>query len=179
MMGRQPQPELAYAGFWLRVVAQFIDGIVFLIVLLPIMLVIGFAKIIGMFTGSLAGMVVRTSMSILLISVVLPMVLSFAYYTFMESSPLQATLGKLAIGIKVTDLDGNRVGIGQAFSGLFCLHGPADIVRILGLFTVLPAMSALTTLTGLYTLISCISAGFTEQKQGIHDSLSGCLVVKK
>lgn len=53
-------------------------------------------------------------------------VLHWLYYTLLESSKKQATIGKFTLGLKVTDLRGKRIGFLQAnlryFSKLFsCL----------------------------------------------------------
>ncbi|PRY12675.1 RDD family protein [Pontibacter ummariensis] len=36
------------------------------------------------------------------------------YFTFLESSPKQATIGKFTLGLKVTDLRGKRISFAQA-----------------------------------------------------------------
>ena len=43
------------------------------------------------------------------------------YYALMESSERQATLGKRAVGIKVTDLEGNQISFGRA-TGRLAAH---------------------------------------------------------
>ena len=72
----------------------------------------------------------------------------------MESSAKQATLGKLALAIKVTDLNGNRISFGRASGRYF-----AKII------------------SGLIFCIGYIIAGFTEKKQALHDMIANCLVV--
>jgi uncharacterized RDD family membrane protein YckC len=74
----------------------------------------------------------------------------------MESSARQATLGKMALGIVVTDLDGNRIGFGRATGRYFA-----------------------KILSALILLIGFIMAAFTQKKQGLHDIIAGTLVVKK
>jgi uncharacterized RDD family membrane protein YckC len=74
----------------------------------------------------------------------------------MESSKYQSTLGKAVLGIKVTDLKGNRISFGRASGRFF-----AKII------------SSLTLGVG-YIMIA-----FTEKKQGLHDMIAECLVVKK
>ena len=78
------------------------------------------------------------------------------YFAFMESSARQATLGKQALGIIVTDLNGNRIYFGKATA------------RYFGKF-----------ISGLILGIGYIMAGFTEKKQALHDMMARCLVVKK
>lgn len=74
----------------------------------------------------------------------------------MENSATQGTLGKLALGIKVTDLNGRRIGFGRATG------------RHFGKF--------ISTLT---LLIGYIMVAFTQKKQGLHDMMAGCLVVNR
>jgi len=74
----------------------------------------------------------------------------------MESSPSQGAFGKMALGIKGTDLEENRVSFGKATGRYF-----GKII------------SALLLLIGL------VMVAFTEKKQGLHDMMAGCLVVNK
>lgn len=82
-------------------------------------------------------------------------ILGWLYYTLLESSKKQATLGKSIIGIKVTDLNGNRISLGRANARYW-----SKIISALILFT------------------GFIMAGFTQKKQGLHDIIAGTLVVK-
>lgn len=82
--------------------------------------------------------------------------ISWVYSALMESSARQATLGKAALGIAVTDLDGRRISFGKGMA------------RGLGKIA-----SALLLFAGL------IMAGTTARKQGLHDIMTGCLVVVK
>jgi uncharacterized RDD family membrane protein YckC len=74
----------------------------------------------------------------------------------MESSSKQATLGKMALGIIVTDLEGQRISFGKATGRHF-----SKIV------------------SGIILYIGFIMVAFTEKKQGLHDMMAGCLVVVK
>jgi len=74
----------------------------------------------------------------------------------MESSVWQATLGKKTLGLRVTDLQGNRISFGRA-SGRF-------FGRII---------------SGLTLFIGYIMAGFTEKKQALHDIIASCLVIRQ
>ncbi len=78
------------------------------------------------------------------------------YFALMESSPKQATLGKMALRLIVTDLNGERVTFGRA-SG-----------RYWGMI-----LSAFTLGIGFFM------CGWTQKRQCLHDILSGCLVLKK
>ena len=78
------------------------------------------------------------------------------YFALMESSSKQATLGKMALGIIVTDLNGNRLSFGRATGRYF-----GKII------------------SGAILMIGYIMAGFTEKKQALHDIIAGCLVVNR
>jgi uncharacterized RDD family membrane protein YckC len=75
------------------------------------------------------------------------------YFAVFESSSWQATPGKKIIGVKVTDLQGERITLGKA------------ILRNVGRI----ASSVL--------YIGYIIIGFTQKKQGLHDMIAGTLVV--
>lgn len=123
-----------YAGFWLRFCAAFIDGI--LVAIVAAIIEAG-AHSEGM------GFLVRV-------------VGGWLYFALMESSQNQATLGKMALGLKVTDMNGNRLSFGHATGRHF-----GKYISILTLF------------------IGYILAGVTEKKQALHDMMAGTLVVRK
>jgi len=83
-------------------------------------------------------------------------VVGWLYFAMMESSSTQGTLGKMALGIKVTDLNGGQIGFGKATGRYF-----GKII------------------SALILLIGYIMVAFTEKKQGLHDMMAGCLVVNK
>jgi len=80
----------------------------------------------------------------------------WCYYAGLESSPLQATIGKLAVGLYVTDNKGERISFGRATARHFSKI-ISNIILLLG-----------------YCL-----AGWTSKKQALHDIISGCLVLKR
>src|ERR1051325_4539797 len=101
--------RLEYAGFWIRFVAIFIDGIV----LWVINWVISFA----LFQGGGLNFDYNDPFSIFATAgtyLAVTFVIRGLYFTVMESSDRQATLGKMAVGIKVGDEKGQRIQIGTA-----------------------------------------------------------------
>ena len=151
----QPPEHLVYAGFWLRVVAYLIDFVLLNIV----SFIIGGA--IGLVVGFVVGLVDRDALPTVLALVktavmILVLILIWFYYAFMESSRLQATLGKLALGLRVTDGQGNRVGFGRATGRFF-----GKII------------------SGLILLVGYMMAGWTPRKQALHDMMADTLVVRK
>src|SRR6266536_729355 len=156
--GAMPYPAAAplggvrYGGFWIRVVAAIIDAIVVRVVAWPIGMMFG----LGGLAGTLGGFPHRGLGLHLLGGGIVAVVIIFGswlYEAFMLSSPYQATLGKMAFGMKVTDLSGNRISFGRATG------------RHFGKW-----------ISGMILCIGFIMVGLTERKQGLHDTLAGTLV---
>ncbi len=101
-----------YAGFWIRVVAAVIDFLLLFAALFPIRLLVGsVATVVGMS----AQMPVHETMLVRRwFRIVVGVLLAFAYRAIMESSIYQATLGKIAMRLKVTDLEGGRISFARA-----------------------------------------------------------------
>lgn len=161
------QQDVTYAGFWLRFAAYIID----MAVLSVVGMVLAVPTVISIVTIALGlkdlndpmeilkdGNLVRVGMllGIIILVSLISLVTSWLYYALMESSKMGGTLGKMAIGLKVTDLNGNRISFARATGRYF-----ARIV------------------TNLTMLIGYIMAGFTEKRQALHDILASCLVIKK
>ncbi len=153
-------PTVAYAGFWKRFFAYLIDklliGVVSGILAVPV-IAVGIAGSANPpdnpdDTSVLAALLVGMILLLALVS----LVLEWLYYAFMESSAKQATLGKMVLGIMVVDMEGGRVSFGRATGRYFG-----------------------KILSGLLLCIGFIMAGFSQQKQALHDLLSQCLVVNR
>jgi uncharacterized RDD family membrane protein YckC len=151
---------VAYAGFWLRVVAFIIDGL--LLYFVAMILFLPFAASTGMgMHGMMTGrppdaQAIFTMIHAAIRIALLRTILHWLYYSLLESSAWQGTLGKKALGLEVTDLDGNRISFGRATGRFF-----AKIIS--------------TIILG----IGYIMAGFTEKKQALHDIIAGTLVIRK
>ena len=152
--------RVEYAGFWLRFVALIIDIIALTIVTLPIRLAVfgmfGIRHAMGPAFGRRPEMLFATILPALFLLLSINFVINLLYFSLMESSAWQATLGKKALGLAVTDLEGRRISFGRAVGRWL-----AKII------------SSLTLLIGY------IMAGFTEKKQALHDMIAGTLVIKQ
>lgn len=157
---------IKYAGFWKRVVATLVDGLVILIVnlILLLILVYGFglssvflsspvseedayfATYTGRFLGYLAWYFVST-------------LFLWLYYAIMESSKCQGTLGKMLLGIYVADESGRRIGIGKASGRYF--------------------LKVLLSVSILNYIVGCIMVAVTPRKQAWHDMPVSCLILSK
>jgi uncharacterized RDD family membrane protein YckC len=158
-----PAVPSPYAGFWLRVVAYIIDEALLvlgvgILALLAVALV-GVDSLRLAFEG-LDKNEDRFPVELMLIFGILALagtLMWWLYHAWMESSSSQGTLGKLALGLIVTDLQGRRLTFARATGRFFA--------RII---------------TGMIPLgIGYILAGITEKKQALHDIIAGCLVLRK
>lgn len=133
-------------GFWLRFTAYFIDRIIVIVA--------------ALFAGSIVGAVMGTfgvkDQDVLFgLGAIAGIVVSWLYYALMESSPNQATLGKMVCGFIVTDLHGDRISFGKATGRYFCKFVSAMIL-----------------------FIGFLMCAWTERKQCLHDMMAGCLMFK-
>ena len=156
---------MIYAGFWPRFVAIVIDviilGVLQMFIITPIMVAIGFGAASGMSGMDMSdpdnvGGMMPVIMAMVGTYWLIAMALQILYFSFMESSKTQATIGKMALGLKVTDLNGAKLDFGKAFVRNLC--------RLISNFTF---------------FIGYIIAGFTEKKQALHDIIAGTLVIKR
>ncbi len=152
-----------YAGFWLRFVAYFIDsvvaGVAFLIILVFLFAFTGFGAMIRQIRddGDIGEIVALMGIALILAMIGIAIIGRWLYYALMESSSWQATLGKKALDLAVTDLEGRRITFGRASGRYFA-----------------------KLITNLIPLaIGYILAGFTARKQAVHDLIANCLVVRR
>ena len=133
-----PEPVAVplYAGFWRRAAASLLDYIVLIIPTTAIN--IAFQADSGM-----TGFILNT-------------VVCCLYYALLHSSAKQATLGKMAFGVKVTDRAGERIGVLRGVGRYFA-----------------------TFISAVILMIGFMMAGFTNKKQALHDMIAGTLVVNK
>ncbi len=141
-----------YAGFWRRFAACLIDAFLISVAFAVVAYIAG--AVLGLswweyrgadnigYHGSLGTFI--------------GIILAWLYDATMESSPYQATLGKMLLGIIVTDLQGDRVSFARATG------------RHFGKF-----------MSGMLLCVGYIIAGFTKKKQALHDMMANTLVVCK
>lgn len=154
-----------YAGFWKRFLAFVIDailiGCVRWIVIGPLLLSMGIgvaSEIQSLDADDPSSMVpiLGTILAMASISAVISGVIWVLYYAFMESSKFQASVGKLALGVIVTDMSGNKLDFQKAFVRNIC-----------------------KIISSTIFCIGYIMAAFTDKKQALHDMIASTLVVNK
>ena len=145
-----------YAGFWRRWAALILDSLLMNVVGFVVGLVFGMViASMGQAGGRGGDQISPAQGGLMVLMYVILIVVNLLYFVGMETSASQATLGKMALGIKVCDLQGRRITRGQAVGRYF-----GKIV------------------SGLILGIGYIMAAFTEKKQALHDMMAGTLVVK-
>lgn len=157
-------PRAQFGGFWLRFAAYLIDCVVILfgavVISIPLIFLTGLGALLSRIRieeGQLNDVGGFVIFGLFLLFGVVSLAVTWLYHALMESSEWQATVGKRAVGIIVTDTEGRRVSFARATGRHF-----AKIV------------SNLVPLE-----IAYIMAGFTEKKQALHDMLADCLVLRR
>lgn len=146
--------HVVYAGFRKRLAAHLIDSL--------IVGVIG--GVIGMMIGGIMGAAMGfggqtsggTMAAIQVVTQLVSLGLTATYYASFHSSRSMATLGKMAIGIKVVRSDGDQITLARGVGRYFA-----------------------TMISGLTLLIGYIMAAFTDKKRALHDMICDTLVVDK
>jgi uncharacterized RDD family membrane protein YckC len=163
----QPAPVVAYAGFWLRVVANLLDGFILGVPVGIAIIIIILSSGVGTFfhnfpnppdPGEAAGEAFGVALAIGIgIFIVLAIIGNWLYSACFESSAWQATPGKKVLNIAVTDLTGTRITFARASGRFFAKF----ITRLIPLG------------------IGFILAGITERKQALHDMIASTLILRR
>ena len=122
-----------YSGFFRRFIASIIDIFVIILFIVLIQFILGIMD--GLFFNIIIFLIV------------------WNYFAFQESSTRKGTVGKQAMNLIVTDLDGNRISFKQATK------------RFLGKFLAVAPFFA-----GFLLIL------FTKKKQALHDIIAKTLV---
>lgn len=156
-----PRVQVSYAGFWKRFAALLIDKVILgfgaVIILIPIIIMFGLGVAFNSDNMNMednAGFIIAFLGAYMML-ICFIVIMDWLYFALMESKK-GATLGKMVLNIKVTDMNGNPVSFGRA-SG-----------RYFG-----------KILSNLTLGIGYIIAGFSQQKQALHDILAKTLVVNR
>jgi uncharacterized RDD family membrane protein YckC len=154
--GNMPGP-FGYAGFWSRLCAKFLDGLITGVIgaifnALTAFLIFGTGNYFGV-SRSEAG----TTQLLLFQAITTPVgIIIGLIYAWFFISRYQATPGKMALGMKIVRADGSRLTTGRIIGRYF-----AEI------------------LSGLLTLgIGYIMAGFDEEKRSLHDRICDTRVIR-
>jgi uncharacterized RDD family membrane protein YckC len=159
--------QFLFAGFWLRLVAYLIDGLIVSVgifgLFIPIAALTGAAAHLNNLEniprngGQLDPAVIAALISVVITFAGVALLITWLYHAYFESSSWQATPGKRVLSLYVTDLSGQPISFlhatGRHFSKI---------------------------ITGLIPLgLGYIMAGFTERRQALHDMIAGTLVLRR
>jgi uncharacterized RDD family membrane protein YckC len=135
--------HVAYGGFWIRVVAYLIDVILLTIVYGVVARLLG----IDIFESDWKHYDPMANL--------LSLVIGWLYFALLESSERGATVGKMAMGLRVVTSDGQRLSFMNATGRYFA-----------------------KILSAIILCIGFIMVAFTDKKRGLHDIIAGTLVIK-
>lgn len=149
--------ELPYAGFFSRLIAFILDWLLvsfvfslFLVFIMPA----GFAAE-GPEFMRYDEEYIRNMTDAIGSWIYLFFLIWLVYNALMQANNWQATLGKRAVGIIVTDMEGERPGIGKAFL--------RELIKLISL---------------IVFIFILLLAAFTSRRQALHDMIAGTLVLK-
>ncbi len=155
--------RVEYGGFWLRLLAYIIDNVVIglgiVLVLVPLIFLTGLGALLSQIhpEEELGDAGLFLIIGLIFLAATVGLVVTWLYHALMESSEWQATVGKKAVGLVVTDMTGQRVSFARATGRHFG--------------------KVITNMVPM--LIGYIMAGFTERKQALHDMIAGCVVLRR
>ncbi|MDD5458235.1 MAG: RDD family protein [Phycisphaerae bacterium] len=150
VQSEDPQPEgetvefAGYAGFWKRVAATVIDSFI----LAPAAMALLYAFDIPLKTANFLDIPLKVQIAAFFVETI--------YNALLEFSPLQGSIGKIVLRIKVTDIYGDRIGLERAF-----IRNLSKIVSRIIFF------------------VGYLMIAFTPRKQGLHDMIANCAVINK
>lgn len=144
--------QYVHAGFWKRVFAHFLDGIiingcVILLACIVILITQGYHE------ESFNNMVLT---GILLSSLIVPLLINPIYQAIMESSKKSATLGKMILGITVIGAYGQKITFARALGRAYLKAG-----------------------VNFFFMFAHIAAAFETNKRSLHDLGSDTYVINK
>ena len=142
-----------YGGFWIRFVAQIIDGLIVGVVFYGIMIPLGMGVASTGVQADPSNLGVIFGAMALFALVAMGASLAYQIYFLTKHG---ATPGKLLLGLKVIRSDGGAITPGRAAGRLFA-HG----------------------LSGLILYIGYIMAGFDSEKRALHDHICDTRVIYK
>lgn len=147
--------EPRYGGFWIRLVAYFIDGILNNIIGIIIGIILGI--LVGIAAGSANAEMTESNLFLLkMASYVLSLITTWLYFALFQSSKYMSTPGKMLFGLVVVDKEYNRLSFAKATGRFFA-----------------------TFVSAIILFIGYIMAAFTNKKRALHDMIAGTYVIYK
>ncbi|MCB1573171.1 MAG: RDD family protein [Xanthomonadales bacterium] len=147
-----PEGGIVHAGFWRRFAAYSLDSLILMIPFLIVFGLLAYLSFRAAMSGESPGGMILLFYFLAYVGAIVG---SWLYFAKFESGANQATPGKRIMGIKVTNISGERITFGRATGRFF-----GKIV------------------TGIIPLgIGWMLAGWTGRKQALHDMMATTCVV--
>lgn len=153
--------EVVYAGFWKRAAAYVIDAFVIgaasqILQMAVMVAFMGIGAGAGSFSSGSNPFDSAFGIAMIALVYLLPIALQAFYFAAFHASSKQATLGKMAVGIKVADDEGRRIGLLRGIARYFA-----------------------SWISSIILCIGFVMAAFTQRKQALHDLICRTQVVDK
>jgi len=145
--------QARYGGFWIRFLARFIDGLILGVVNIIITMPLGVSAF-GSLTGQPAFSDIASFLAIQGMVLLIRLVVS-ASYEILLTWKTGATLGKMALRLKVVRPDGGGISLGRAVGRYFS-----------------------TWISSIILCIGYIIAAFDDEKRSLHDRICDTRVVR-
>ncbi|GIM46394.1 hypothetical protein DNHGIG_19430 [Collibacillus ludicampi] len=146
---------MEHAGFWLRLIAFVIDSILVLSIGFILYFIFGVSALAIVAHSTKPDDATAYLVGAFFLYCAFLIVSTWMYFACMESSPRQGTLGKLVVGLHVSDANGCRISFWRATG------------RFFGKF-----------ISGILFCIGFLMTGWTQKKQALHDLMAGTIVFK-
>jgi uncharacterized RDD family membrane protein YckC len=151
-----PADWSAYGGFWIRVAAQLLDGLILGAIFTPIFLLFILPVLLRIIKEANSGHEPPVELfGVIFLLVPITWIGRWLYDALLTSSTWQGTVGKRVLHLKVTDEAGNKISFGRATGRFF-----GKLV------------------SGMAMDIGFIMVAFTDRKRGLHDMIAGTVVMK-
>jgi uncharacterized RDD family membrane protein YckC len=116
--------------------------------------ILGFVE--GVFIGAMAGQAQKAQLIAITVGFFRGQVVGWIYFAFMLSASKQASLGMMAVGLRVTDLQGNRISFAKATGRYFA-----------------------SLISGMILCIGYLMMLWSPRKQTLHDQMAGTVVLTR
>lgn len=143
-----------YGGFWIRVAAYFLDGIILGVVAVPLIVIFCLPIIMNAVRNATEGPPPEL-FGVLFVLVPALWVLHWLYEALLTSSRWQGTIGKRILGLKVTDDFGNKITFARSTGRFFA-----------------------KILSGMAMYVGFIMVAFMDRKRGLHDVICSTQVLR-
>jgi len=137
-----------YAGFWIRLLAYIVDGVILGVVLGGLMVALTAVSF------SFANQLPSLPLYLMPIQAALATIVPF-FYLLIPWANSGATLGKRVCGLRIQHQDGGPLGYGAA------------LLRLVGYLA-----------SALILYVGFLMVAFTDRKRGLHDMIAGTVVVR-